>query len=217
MMSEIEIKAERRNGSGKADSGRIRRRGLVPCTVYGVSEKSASLTINKRDLDKVLSESHSLITLKVDGDSQISVIKDIQHHPLKGDVIHVDFQRVKAGQEINISVPIKFVGTPPGLKTGGVFQTIKSELDISTMPKYLPNEIEIDISKLEIGDAIHVRDLNLEHITIELDEDETICLIAMPKQVEEVAEVVAEGELEEEVSEEPEVITARSKDEDSEE
>lgn len=214
-MSELEIKAKLREGSGKADSGRVRRSGLVPCTIYGLKEKSTSLAINKRDLEKLISESHSLININVDGESQMSVIKDIQHHPLKGEVIHVDFQRVQAGQEINISVPIKIVGTAPGLKAGGVLQTIRSELDITTLPKYLPNEIKIDVSMLEVGDAVHVRDLKLEHITIDLDEDETICLIAMPRQVEEVEVAEEEGEEGEEESEEPEVITSRSKDEDS--
>jgi large subunit ribosomal protein L25 len=214
-MSEPEIKAEVREGSGKADSGRLRRRGYVPCTIYGVTESSTSAAINRRDLEKLLSESQSLISINVAGESQSSVIKDVQYHPVKGNVIHVDFQRVKAGQEISISVPIKFIGIAPGLKTGGVFQTIRSELDISTLPKYLPSVIEVDISSLEIGDAIHVRDLNLENITIDLDEDETICLIAMPRQVETVVAAGAEGEEAEKESVEPEVITAKTRDEES--
>jgi len=215
-MSESQIKAEIREGSGKADSSRLRRRGLVPCTIYGVTKESKSLAINKRELDKLLSAAHSLINIDINGDEQTSVVKEIQYHPVKGDIIHVDFQRVKAGQEIQVSVPIKFTGTAPGLKAGGVFQTIRSELDISTLPKYLPNEIEVDISGLDVGDAIHVRDLNLENITIHIDEDETICLIAMPRQVEVVAEEEEEGELEGE-AEEPEVISSKSREAESEE
>ena len=215
-MSESQIKAEIRKSSGKADSGRLRRSGLVPCTIYGVTRESTSLAVNKRELDKLLSAAHSLINISVEGDEHSSVVKEIQYHPVKGDIIHVDFQRVQAGQEIQVLVPLKFTGTAPGLKSGGVFQTIRSELDISTLPKYLPNEIEIDISGLEIGDAIHVSDLNLENITINIDQDETLCLVAMPRQVEVVEEEEEEGELEAE-AEEPEVISSKSRDEESEE
>jgi len=217
-MSEQELIASKREKTGKANVRRLRRTGFVPCTIYGVGEKSVSLTTNLKDLQKLVSEAHSVIKLKIDGAEERCVIKEIQHHPVKGDIIHVDLQRIKAGQEIQISVPIKFNGEAPGVKMGGVFQTIRSELDISTLPKYLPNEIEIDISKMELGDTLHVRDLQLEHITIHHEADSSVCSIVMPKKVEETLAEVEEGEeleLEEE-SAEPEVITSKAKDEDEE-
>ena len=108
----------------------------------------------------------------------------------------------------------RFVGEAPGVKLGGLFQTIKSDLDISTLPKYLPNEIEIDISSLEIGDSIHVDDLKLEHITFDLDAEELICSVILPKKVEEPEEVEEEFEEAEEEADEPEVISQKSKEED---
>jgi large subunit ribosomal protein L25 len=177
------------------------------------------LTINQKEIEKLLSEAHSVIKLVNDGKEQRCVIKEIQYHPVKGDVIHVDLQRIKAGQEIQLSVPIKFIGEAPGVKMGGVFQTIRSELDISTLPKFLPNEIEVDISKLEIGDSLHISDLDLEHITIHHEPESSLCSVVMPKKVEEPVEEEEEGEefeTEEEESAEPEVISSKSKDEDEE-
>jgi large subunit ribosomal protein L25 len=184
--------------------------------LYGVEKDCVALSINKKELDKLLSETHSVINVKFDGNEQKSVFKEIQYHPVKGDIIHVDLQRIKAGQEISVSVPIKFVGEAPGIKTGGLFQTIKSELDISTLPKYLPNEIVIDISSLEIGDTVHVSDLQLENITIHLDTEELICSVILPKKVEEPVEVEEELEEVEEEAEEPEVISQKSKEDESE-
>jgi large subunit ribosomal protein L25 len=215
-MSEQELKATTRVDIGKANVRRLRRTGFVPCTIYGVEDKSVSLTINRKELEKLLSEAHSVIKLTNDGNEQRCVIKEIQYHPVKGDIIHLDLQRIKAGQEIQLSVPIKFVGEAPGVKVGGVFQTIRAELDISTLPKYLPNEIEIDISTMELGDSMHISDLKLENITINHDLDSSICSIVLPKKVEEPIAEEEEGEeleVEEEEAAEPEVISSKSKDE----
>jgi len=215
-MSEPELNAVFRVSSGKAGAGRLRNQGLVPCTLYGIEKESSSLAINKKELEKLLSSAQSVIKINVDGGDQRSVIKEIQYHPLKGDIIHVDFMRIKAGQEIHVTVPLKFVGDAPGVKMGGVFQTVKSDLDISTLPKYMPNEIEVDISEMEIGDTIHLNDLNLENITVNHDPETTLCSIVMPKKVEEVVEELEEGEEEEgEETEEPEVISSKAKDEES--
>jgi large subunit ribosomal protein L25 len=219
MMSEQELNASTRSEIGKANVRRLRKTGFVPCTIYGVEDKSVSLTINRKELEKLLSEAHSVIKLVNDGNEQRCVIKEIQYHPVKGDIIHVDLQRIKAGQEIQLSVPIKFIGEAPGVKAGGVFQTIRNELDISTLPKYLPNEIVIDISAMELNDTMHISDLNLENITINHEQDSSICSIVLPKKVEEPVAEEEEGEeleVEGEEGAEPEVITSKSKDDDEE-
>jgi len=218
-MSEQELRASTRTETGKANVRRLRRTGFVPCTIYGVEDKCVSLTINRKELERLLSEAHSVIKLVNEDNEQRCVIKEIQYHPVKGDIIHLDLQRIKAGQEIQLSVPIKYIGEAPGVKLGGVFQTIRSELDISTLPKYLPNEIEIDISAMELGDTIHISDLNLENITINHESDSSVCSIVLPKVVEEPVEEEEEGEeleLEDEESAEPEVISSKSKDDDGE-
>lgn len=218
-MSEPELQAIVRTETGKANVRRMRRAGNVPCVLYGVEKGSVSLTLNKKELEEFLSEARSIIKVVVDGEEQRSVVKEVQYHPVKGDIIHVDLQRIKAGQELHLTVPIKYIGTAPGVKTGGVFQSIRTELDISTLPRYLPNEIEIDISWMEVGDTIHIEDLEFEHIKIDHDSDQSVCSVALPKIVEEPVEEEEEEEegIEEEEGAEPEVISSKSKDEEEEE
>jgi large subunit ribosomal protein L25 len=185
--------------------------------MYGVEETTISLAIERLQLEKMLSLSHSVIDLNYDGKVQGVVVRDIQYHPVKGNIIHVDFLRIKAGQEIKISVPIKFVGESVGVEVGGVFQEIKSQISIITLPRNLPEVIEVDISKLAVNDAFHVSDLQIENITIEDDPSDTICSVVPPKKVIEPTEV-EEGELEEEIegeeeTAEPEVITAKKSEE----
>ena len=214
-MAEKILHAAHRKEMGKSLVRRLRREGQIPCVLYGVEKESVPLMVEKKELEKLLSEAHAVIKLKIDEEEERSVVKEIQYHPVKGEIIHLDLQRVKAGQEIQLTVPIKFVGSAPGVKSGGVFQTIKNELDISTLPRYIPNEIEIDISKMELWDTIHIKDLELEHIKIHHDPESSICSIILPKVVEEpvAAEEEEEEGLIEEEEKEPEVITAKSKDE----
>jgi large subunit ribosomal protein L25 len=215
-MSNLQLNAEIRDGNGKALAGRMRRSSKVPCIMYGVDDTSVSLAVDSQEVEKMLSGSHSIIELKYDGQEQGVVIRDIQYHPVKGNIIHVDFLRVKAGQEIKIEVPIKFVGESEGVRLGGVFQEQKSELTITTLPKYLPEEIVVDISALEVNDAIHVSDLVVENFTIEDDPEETVCSVVPPKKIEEPEISDEEGEelelTEDEEPTEPEVITAKKTD-----
>jgi large subunit ribosomal protein L25 len=213
-MSEFDLNATIRSEIGKGSSRKLRRNNQIPGILYGAEEDTICLSIDKRELNKLLSEAHSLINLKYNGKQQTTVIKDIQYHPVKGDILHIDLQRVKAGQEIHISVPLKFIGVAAGIKEGGIFQELKSQVDIVCLPKNLPNELEIDVSSLEIGSAIHVKDISFENITINDDPDSTICSVAIPKKVVEVVEVETEEEGE---KEEPEVITARAAEEEEEE
>jgi large subunit ribosomal protein L25 len=215
-MQEPQLNAKLRDTMGKSGSGRLRRSGDVPCILYGVEKDTVSLSINRKELEKFLTATHAVIELNYENIKQRAVVKEMQYHPVKGDIIHVDFLRVKAGQEISLAVPLKFVGISPGVKMGGVFQELKSELEVTCLPKYLPNEIEVDISTLDIGDAFHVSDLDIEHVTIKSDPTTTLCSIAIPKKIEE--EVVEEVEAEEEEEEvEPEVISGKAKREEEEE
>ena len=215
-MSNLQLNAEIRDGHGKALAGRMRRISKVPCIMYGVDDTTVSLAVDSQEVEKMLSGSHSIIDLKYDDQVQGVVIRDIQYHPVKGNIIHVDFLRVKAGQEIKIAIPIKFVGESEGVRLGGVFQEQKSELLITTLPKYLPEEIEVDISALNVNDAIHVEDLIVENFTIEDDPAETVCSVVPPRKIEEPVASEEEGdelELEEEEEPtEPEVITAKKTD-----
>jgi len=214
-MEEVKLNARLRNEEGKLNSRRLRRNGEIPCVVYGIEPGTTSLAIKKREVDKLLTSRHAIIVLNYEGKQQQSIIKEIQYHPIKGDIIHMDFQRILAGQEIKIAVPVKFIGLAPGAKVGGIFQELRSHLEVICLPADIPEYIEVDISNLQIGDAIHVSDLKLG--TLKLDEEATaaVCSVAAPKKLEEVVAPTEEG-VEEEAAE-PEVITARKKETEEEE
>jgi len=214
-MSEPHIKANQRENIGTANANRIRRKGEIPCVLYGTEQESVKLSFEKSGFQKLLSETRSVFVVDYADVQQRAVVKEIQYHPVKGDIIHIDLLRVKAGQELNVSIPLKFVGEPEGVIVGGVFQEARSELEITCLPKYLPDDLEIDISALNIGDSIHISDLSFEHITIKAEASASVCSVGAPRKIE---EVVTEAEEEEEIDEEaePEVISAKAKKEDGE-
>jgi len=214
-MSEVVISAEKRNDKGKSFTRKLRRDGKVPGIMYGAEADPASVIFDAKELARLLRHDHAIINVKMEGEEdQMAVIKSVQNHPLTGNLLHIDFMRVIAGQEITITVPINIVGVAIGTKTGGVFSTVKNDMQISVLPRYMPDNIEVDCSALDIGDAIRVKDISIENATILDDEDDLICNVILPRKEEEVEEV---DELdEEEMDMEPEVITARGDDDDDE-
>lgn len=209
-MSEVVLSAEKRSDTGKSVARRLRREGRIPGVMYGAENDPIAVSIERIELGRLLRKKHSIINVKVDGNDQRAVIKDIQYHPVSSDVTHVDFMRVVAGTEITVTVPLHFVGTAVGTKTGGVLSTLMHELPISVLPRYMPDSIEVDISALEIGDSIRLKDLALENMTVLISEEELVVQVTMPRKEEEVEEV---EEVEEGEEQEPEVITARGDEE----
>lgn len=209
-MSEVVLSGEKRENTGKAIAKRLRREGRIPGVLYGGDSEPSIVSFDALELRRLLRKDHSIINVKVGKDDQRAVIKEVQNHPVSGDITHVDFMRVVAGQEITVSVPLHMVGTAVGTKTGGVLSTVTHELQIAVLPRHMPESIEVDISGLEIGDAIRVKDLNLENMTAVTDQEELIVQVSAARKEEEVTEG---DELGEAVEQEPEVITARGDDE----
>ena len=213
-MSEMILNAEARTDSGKADARRLRRAGKVPAIIYGEIDTPTSATIDAHKLNMLLREKHAVIDLSLSGDVHQVIVRDVQVHPVNGSVLHIDFMEVKKGQKIVMSVPVRFDGTPKGVKEGGMLDIVKHEVSISVLPKDIPGEIVVNIEELAIGEAIRVGDLPTDTIEL-LDElNDVLCRVAVPRGPEE--EETEEEELEGEEMAEPEVITARDK-EDSEE
>lgn len=215
-MSEVVLSAEKRSESGKSYARKLRREGRVPGIVYGAGDDTASISLNKIELARMLRHEHAIVNVKVDGNDQPAVVKSVDVHPLSGDVIHIDFLRVVAGQEMTVTIPINIVGTAVGTKIGGVLAVLKHDVEISVLPKYMPDHIDIDVSELEIGDVIRIKEITLENMSFVEDAEELICQVNQPRKEEEPEELEEGLGEEEEESAEPEVITARS-DEDSEE
>ena len=204
-MERFKIEAEVREETGKGISRRLRRAGKVPGVVYGKSRSPQPLIVNPDDLKSKLN-SNAIIDLTIVGDEETEetvMIKDYQKDVIKGNIIHVDFQHISMDETITITVPIKITGSALGVQEGGVLQQLIREIEIETLPADIPDEFELDISELEMGDSLQVSDLEISgEIEVKTSLDEVIVTIVAPS--EEIEEEVEE-ELEDEFIE-PEVI-----------
>jgi len=202
--------AEKREGTGKSVTTKIRREGFVPAVIYGQKDKPDSVSVDAHTLSQLLKAGHTIVELEVNGKKQETVIKEIQYHPVTGKFLHVDFMRIAKGQELKVTVPINFEGKPVGVDEGGVLSTLKTEVLINVIPKFIPDSLTIDVSELKIGDSLRVKDLHVENMQILDDEEEVLCRVSTVRAMEEEEEEAEE--LEEEEAE-PEVITSKKKEE----
>ena len=198
-MSEATLTAAPRTETGSRAAGRIRRDGLVPAIVYGLGTEATSVTVSARELQRILSGAsgtNTLITLKVGGTDELALARQIHRHPVKGTLVHVDFVRVRADQEISAEVPIHLEGEAEGAKRGGLLEQLMFSLTITAFPRDIPQSIVHDVSALEIGDQLHVSDLAIPAaVTVTNELDELVVQVTQPRGMEEEAEgEVAEGE-----------------------
>ena len=165
-MNIFELEAESRSDMGKGASRRLRRDGKVPAIMYGAEVDPQSITLVHSEIIKRLAHegfySH-ILTVNVDGKSTKAVLRDMQRHPAKPIIMHMDFQRVDENKAIHVNVPLHFVGADvaPGVKAGGMVSHELIGVDLAVLPAHLPEFIEVDISAMNIGDALHLSDLAL--------------------------------------------------------
>ncbi|PKM45597.1 MAG: 50S ribosomal protein L25 [Gammaproteobacteria bacterium HGW-Gammaproteobacteria-1] len=167
MKNDFVMEASLRNDLGKGASRRLRREGKVPAVLYGGHKDATSLTMSHNELFHHLENeafySH-ILTIKIDGKDEQAVLKDLQRHPYKPVITHVDFQRVSASEKIRMHVPLHFVGgdMAPGVKVGGGIVTHNmNEVEVSCLPKDLPEFLEVDLSNCELNHSIHMSELKL--------------------------------------------------------
>lgn len=167
MSKQFVVGAESRNDQGKGASRRLRRAGKVPAIIYGGKGEPSNITLDQLKLLTVIEDERfysSIITLKVDGQDQQAIVKDVQMHPAKNAVMHVDLQRVLADVAIRIHLPIHFLNqaTCPGVKTeGGQVSHLKSDIEISCLPKDLPEALEVDMAGMHLNDTIFLKDIKV--------------------------------------------------------
>jgi len=197
-MADTTLAAELRPEKGSRPAGRLRREGRLPGVVYGLGEDSVSVTVNAHQLGTILSSksgANTLITLELDGQEQLALARQIQRDAVKGSLVHVDFIRVRADQTIQAEVRIDLQGEAEGLDQGGMLEQMMHTLTVEGKPGQLPNEIVHDVSALELGDQLHVRDLVVPAgIVVVTDTEELIATISMPRGLEAEEEAAAEGE-----------------------
>lgn len=217
-MEKVVLKASRRSVTGK-QVGALRRAGELPAVLYGHQIEPTPISLNAREAAHLLGRlsASSLVTIELDGKEYPTLVRERQREPIKGTLLHVDFQAVSLTEKIRANVGIVLTGVSPAVKDfSAVLVTTLDELEVEAYPQDLPERIVVDISKLEkIGDGIHVRDLALsDKVQILSGPDEMIVLAAAPKQEVEVAPSEAEAALEE--AAEPEVIEKGKKEEEEE-
>ncbi len=167
MSTDFQLNAARREVRGSGANKRLRRSGKVPGVLYGAGKGDVALTIDHDELRHSLDVEafHSaIINVKVDGAAEQAILRAVQMHPFRPQILHVDFQRVSATQKLHIKVPVHFVGedVAPGVKlAGGILSHLMNEVDISCLPKDLPEYLELDVSQLELNQSLHLSDIKV--------------------------------------------------------
>ncbi len=201
-MAEIIINAEKRELSTKGYLNSLRKESKVPGVFYTQQENPLPIAISEYDINKLVytTETH-VVNLKInEKEAGQCILKDVQFDPLTDKIIHFDFHGVTVGQEMELQVPISLVGQAPGVREGGMLQQFIHKMDVACLPKNIPDQLEIDVSGLNIGDSIHVKDLSYENIRILNPEEVIVATVSKTR------ESMAVDEEEEEVATEPEVI-----------
>ena len=207
-MSTLKITAEEREHSGKGVARKMRQAGRIPAVLYGQGHDGVSLSLDSYELNQLLSTAGartSVLELEVKGSErsgrQNVLIKEVQKHPYKDLILHMDLLEIAMDQEISVMVPIEIVGTAKGVKLdGGILEMKRRELEIVCLPNIIPDSITFDVSELEIGDTVHVEELTVaDGITIPHDTNFTILTVVAAAVEPEPEEEVEEGEEVEEV------------------
>jgi large subunit ribosomal protein L25 len=204
-MENVILNANKRDVSSKSEKNKLRNSGKVPGVFYMRDHESLPLYVNEKEINPLVftSDTH-IISLTVDGSGEHEcIIKDVQFDPITDKVLHFDLLGLTKGETFQLEVPVRLKGNPVGVKEGGIIQHIIHKLEIECLPKDIPQHIDIDITDLKIGDAIHVRDLKLENISFVTSEGAVIVTISHPKVEAEPAP--AEEQVEGEIAQ-PEVI-----------
>lgn len=217
MAQTVSLAASPREKTGKGAARQARFAKQIPAVIYGHGRTTRSLMVDGNALEKALmgiEPESTLIELTVEGKTLRTLIREIQRHPVRPDIIHVDFYEIQAHEKITLEVPVHLVGTPDGVRNaGGVLDQVLREVEIQVLPEHIPDRVELDVSALKIGDSLHVRDLTIPNAQIMNGPDLTIVTV-VPPRAEEVAAPAADAATE---IAEPELIRKVREDEEGEE
>jgi len=200
-VSETALVVETREGTGKGVARKLRAAGRIPAILYGQGKDSVALAIDPRALEKVLKAggANTLLDLTVQGrgdlGTPVALVKELQRDPLRGAILHADLYQVDLTKTVEVEVPIHLVGKPKGLDFGGLLEHTLREVKVECLPRSIPERIDLDVSALEIGDVLHVRDLPLPTgVTLVSDPDLGVAHVALPQAEETPAEAATAAE-----------------------
>ena len=197
----ISLQAQARKTGKKSDIKNLRKDGFIPAIIYGEGKEGKMISLQEIDFMKNYSKSIGKLVffdVNVENESYLTILKDKQVHPVSRKIVHIDFQEIHKGKEITVNIPIRYVGEAPGTKSGGILEVLYRDLEVVCLPKDIPDDIEIDISNLNLGDAIHVADIDLGNLQTKVSDDTPVISVQIPRSIKEDEE--EETEAEEEVA-----------------
>ena len=196
-MATATLKAKKRDGSGKGAARTLRREGRVPAVLYGRELEAIHLSVDAHEAERLfhsISVDNTIVDLAVEGEKKpyLTLVREIQTHPWRPALLHVDFLRIQEGVEVDLEVPIRLLGVPAGVRLGGgVLEQMIHDLPIRCEPSKIPEAIELDVSGMEVNASLRVGDLKLpDGVEARVPGDRTVCSVAIPKIVEEVVTTV---------------------------
>jgi len=213
MAKQVKLTAERRTATGRSAVRKLKAAGSIPAVIYGAKDKPETLQVSKREINAMLSHASGeniLVELEIAGKNRLALVQEVQHAPIGGGILHIDFHAVSMDEVIEADVPVEPVGVANGVKNmGGLLEQNLRSLAIECLPRDLPDVIKVDVSALNIGDAIHVREIQLPAgVTTRIQPDLTAFSVLAPTVEEEpvaaTAEAAAGPEVIKEKKEEPE-------------
>jgi len=208
MAKQVKLKAERRSDTGRAAARKLKSRGIIPAVVYGGKDKPQALQVSARDVDVMLSHASGeniLVELEIEGETRTALVQEVQHAPVGSNVLHIDFHAVSMDEALEAEVPLEAFGMANGVKNfGGLLEQSLRTLTVKCLPRDLPDKITVDVSNLNIGDAIHVRDIQMpQGVSAKQQPDLTAFSVVAPAVEEEPVAAATEA------AASPEVITEK--------
>ncbi len=196
-MEILTVKGEKRANAGTKFARADRKAGLIPCVIYGNSNNIHFTTTKKEVKAMVYTPDFKLAEVEIDGAKQKCILKDIQFHPVTDEIMHIDFLRLTEGHPVKVELPVRFKGVSPGVKAGGKLMQNMRRVKIKTTPENLVNELILDVSNLELGSAIRVRDIEkVDGVEVLSSGSTPVAFVEVPralKSAESAAEGAAEG------------------------
>ncbi|MEX2180237.1 MAG: 50S ribosomal protein L25/general stress protein Ctc [Gemmatimonadaceae bacterium] len=216
-MATASLNAQLRADRGKGVARKLRAAGQIPGVIYGHGREPQSLTIDAREFNRLAERiriTSTVIELALDGKTARTLVRELQRDPIKRSVLHVDFQELVAGETVNVSVPLRFIGVPDGVRvSGGILEEVVHHIHLECDPSLIPDHVDVDVTALTIGHSVHVSDLKLpEGVQVTDDPELTLAVVSAPKT--EAEPVPAEGAVAVEGAPEPELIRKAKEDED---
>jgi large subunit ribosomal protein L25 len=195
MSTDTTLKAELREGTGKGVARKLRAAGRLPAVVYGGADEAQHISLDAHDAEYLfrnISVDNTIVDLEIEGEKGgvQTLVREIQTHPWKATLLHVDFLRIQKGVAVDMVVPLHLMGDPVGVTMGGgVVEQIIHDLPVRCIPSKIPEVIEVDISALDVGDVLHISDITLdEGVEVTIAPERTLCSVSLPKAAVEPTE-----------------------------